>query len=258
MTTFKLTIQIDGQEYTEAQLAMYEYQRTIHVLHELKELGADILHNDKNLSHTEINFLTTTEAKQLLVATKIEIGTEGLRKLYKEKMQVMDQKWLEILRHSDSDNQLKAARTYLKVEGITMPEFQKAFKLVEENKKLGLTLNPEHFEITGTDKGQDGFETMGMYGEPTDMILIADPTLALPDPILPDYPIQISGSEIMASTGEKNHVYARHQIKPTENGLELLTAAYFPSGTPDELVNGHKIHLALEFSNIFKFLNATK
>ncbi|WP_047999058.1 hypothetical protein [Lactiplantibacillus herbarum] len=254
MQNIKINVQIDDQPYSEEQLAMYTYQRNLHVLHELKELGADVLQADTPLSHTEINFLTAVDAQDILLATKLAIGTDGLRKLYATKMARMDQQWLDILEQSDGNQNLKAARTKLTVTGITLPQFQQAFKAVEENASLGLSLNPEHFEITGTPQGQNGFETMGMFGEPTDMVLVADPNLELPDAPMPDYPIQIAGLEKMASTNQPNHVYARHQIKPTADGLELFTAAYFPSATPDELVNGHKIHLAIEFSNIFKYL----
>jgi hypothetical protein len=43
------------------------------------------------------------------------------------------------------------------------------------------------------------------------------------------------------------HVIAAHQVKPNENSFELKPMVFFPQSTPKELVDGHKIHLALEF-----------
>ncbi|MFC2662477.1 MAG: hypothetical protein ACFNYI_04930, partial [Eubacterium sp.] len=39
---------------------------------------------------------------------------------------------------------------------------------------------------------------------------------------------------------------AFHQIKRTEDGFIMKTSVYFPKNTPQELVDGHKIYLAIE------------
>ena len=39
MDEFKFTVKIDGEEYTPKQLKRIEYERTLHVLHEMKGLG---------------------------------------------------------------------------------------------------------------------------------------------------------------------------------------------------------------------------
>lgn len=43
-----------------------------------------------------------------------------------------------------------------------------------------------------------------------------------------------------------------HQVKKIKGGIDMLAGAYFPSATPQELVDGHSIHMALEISNVFK------
>lgn len=46
---------------------------------------------------------------------------------------------------------------------------------------------------------------------------------------------------------------AYHQIRPTATGFDAILAAYLPSATPTEIINGHKWHLAVEFSEMIKF-----
>lgn len=42
MSDLSHTATIDKVAYTDEQLARHEYERTLHVLHELKRLGADV------------------------------------------------------------------------------------------------------------------------------------------------------------------------------------------------------------------------
>ena len=51
-------------------------------------------------------------------------------------------------------------------------------------------------------------------------------------------------SQLMDGTCRQDIAF--HQIKPTENGLILRSSVYFPKNTPQEMVDGHKIHLAIE------------
>ena len=42
MSDLSYTVTIDKVAYTDEQLARHEYERTLHVLHELKRLGAEV------------------------------------------------------------------------------------------------------------------------------------------------------------------------------------------------------------------------
>jgi hypothetical protein len=40
---------------------------------------------------------------------------------------------------------------------------------------------------------------------------------------------------------------AVHQVKTKEDGFDLKMTVYYPQATPKEMVDGHKIHLLVEF-----------
>ena len=71
MTEFSYTVTIDGENYSVGQLARYEYERTLHVLHELLGLGVELKWNGRALSHLDLNWPTPTAAGRSTTATTI-------------------------------------------------------------------------------------------------------------------------------------------------------------------------------------------
>ena len=47
-----------------------------------------------------------------------------------------------------------------------------------------------------------------------------------------------------------------HQLKPTEHGFEAVLAVYWPEHTPDEIVDGHSLHLAMEFYEGLRYMES--
>ena len=43
--------------------------------------------------------------------------------------------------------------------------------------------------------------------------------------------------------------HALHQFRETGAGFDALLVIYFPAAAPDDLVEGHRQHLAVEFTN---------
>ena len=43
--------------------------------------------------------------------------------------------------------------------------------------------------------------------------------------------------------------HALHQFQETETGFDALLAIYFPAAAPEDLIEGHRQHLAVEFTN---------
>ena len=110
-----------------------------------------------------------------------------------------------------------------------------------------LAAHPEHYVIDCQDKQMFVIERTGgapMISEFTiDMGELED----LEKEFLPDYPHRIAGQAI----DSKGRVIgaALHQFRDTEEGLEGILRIDFPKRTPKVIIEGHKKHLAIEFSN---------
>lgn len=62
MNKFTYNCSIDGQDYSLELLAAVRYHRDLHVLHEMKRAGANVVHDGKTLSDDDINLLGAEEA----------------------------------------------------------------------------------------------------------------------------------------------------------------------------------------------------
>lgn len=252
MANLNIRVTIGNQKYSQKQLDHIYYRRALHVLHEMQELGAQILDlNDKKLNSGDINYLSAPQARQVLLDNKLRLGNQGLEKLYQDRSKIADQKWKEIIRKSTGDYTQKVSRAHISVSGISVFKIGNLAKKAGSDPKVSLGANPDHFEITNDKTGQHGAETMGLYGEPTKMDLTMG-NIKPPEPVSKTHPRRLIGDSRLASDHKVVNAYAMHQIRPRLHGIYILTAAYFPDAAPDELVWGHAIHLAIEFSNIFR------
>ena len=253
--TLTVNVQINNREVTQAQLDHYYYQRALHVLHEMHDLGATIEDSHgETLPETAFDTLTPEVARQLLLDNKLRLGTGALKTLYADKLKESDQMWADMVAHSNGDYRQKVSRALITVSGINILKMGNFAKDAGDDPKVSLGANPEHFEVTNDATGQHGMETMGMYGEPTAMDLTMKGVDA-PEPVNKKYLKRLIGSSVLAHDPEIVNAYAMHQIRPTLHGIEVLSGAYFPSAAPQALVDGHAIHLAIEFSNMFKSMN---
>ena len=62
----------------------------------------------------------------------------------------------------------------------------------------------------------------------------------------PNFPVEMAGKAFLTDGTPVNIPY--HQFRPTDDGFEVKTAVYWPENTPNEIVSGHSLHLAMEFS----------
>lgn len=250
----KLNIQVDiaGKAYSTADLDTIYDQQAVHVMTEMLELGAQLLdEHGAPLTLAGIKALTPAQRRADLLANKLRIGTDGLRNLYADKVLVADEMWKDIVAHSDGTYDKKVSRAHIKVSGVNLLKFGSLATDAGDDPEISLGANPEHFEVTNDETGQHGFETMGMYGEPTLMDLRMG-VKQLPEPADKHYIKRMVGDSRLAHDLEIVNAYAMHQVRPSLTGIEIASGAYFPSATPQELVDGHAIHLAIEFSNVFR------
>lgn len=165
--------------------------------------------------------------------------------------------WRDIVKeYNDKDEMLKASAD-VKVEGLTLEQFQRKLAFVLSGGDASvMSEHPEHFQFTvmenGNDKEKCGMETMGMYGGPTEVIVMMGDE-SLNERVTADegfLPAPCGTSRLLDGTLRKD--IAHHQMKPLENGFEIRTTVYFPKSTPKEMVEGHKLHLAMEVYEMIK------
>lgn len=251
MNGLKINITIDDIQVSQKQLALVQYFRIKHVLHEMKLLGANL-----QLSDSEIEYLPYQDAKQLLINIKSEYPKlSDMKDLYNQPLEQSDKFWRNIVQHSDGLNNLQESQIHLSVTGLSIVQLQKIMSN-DLDSNFAAAINPEHFYSDGnTITGQHIIETFGCFGEPTEMILHPEKNGFTPVTPNPDYPVQLNGYSALGKDDNDlgGSLRAFHQIKPTTNGFEAILAAYVPSATPKEIVNGHKWHLAIEFSEMLKY-----
>jgi hypothetical protein len=86
MREFTFKCSIDGEDYSLERLATVRYQRDIHVLHELKRAGAEIVRDGKSLSDDDIDLLGAEAARSsgamdcFAPVGNDEVGTSGATK----------------------------------------------------------------------------------------------------------------------------------------------------------------------------------
>jgi hypothetical protein len=249
VSELKIEIMIDGQSYSQEQLELIQFEREKHVLHEMIYLGADVKDGGKTLSYYDINYLSKADAKRVLRNAKLELGSKGLKELYKKRLRRGAQMWKDIIKEYVDSELFQEAITRMKVTGIKIEEFQKSMMKSLDDEASVLLANPEHLRFAYVETGEVliGIETMGMYGDPFEQVLISDPNVALPIKTEKDGFRSVMTGYAKLSDGTDMHVIAAHQVKPNENGFEAKLMVFFPQSTPKELVDGHKIHLAIEF-----------
>lgn len=251
MTDLKIDITIDGTPVTQDELAKVQEWRIKHVLQEMKTLGAEI-----PVSAIDINLLSYPDAKQLLLDTKAKYADlDAMKTLYKEPLAASDKFWKKVAANSNGNQDLQEGQVFMHVEGVVMPQLQKVLA-GELDSNFAAIVNPEHFYSVGnTITGQHIIETFGCFGEPTEMDLYPETGDFRPTTPDPTYPVQMNGYVKLSSDDDALGYgwRAYHQIRPIATGFDAILAAYLPSGTPQEIINGHKWHLAVEFSEMLKF-----
>lgn len=248
----KITVYIDDEVYTDRQIEAYEYLRNIHVLHQMIHLGAEITDNGKVLSYDDVDFLNKEDAQRLVYeAKKARLGDE-IRELYKDQCARMDEFWRDIVKDWSPEDECKKTVVTLEADGLTINEFMLLLK--KAGTEASLKSNPEHY--SGYPYPTDvhyGMETMGMFALPTDGIAAYQDVIDTDGIEMdPGFIGKIGGHVELRSDGTNTHIYTSIQHKQTEKGVVIRPTIFWPKNTPDTLVEGHKIHLAVEYYEMIK------
>ncbi|MER5435717.1 hypothetical protein [Streptomyces sp. NPDC002588] len=123
MRELELECSINGRDYAPEHLARVRYDRHLHVLHEMKRLGAAIEHAGRPLSHDDINRLSAEDARETSIAMRQSYDVGRIRDLYKEQLRASDQLWKDA-NDAPEGAPLLSAFADLTVTGIALDEFR--------------------------------------------------------------------------------------------------------------------------------------
>lgn len=256
MREFTFECNIDGQDYSLGLLAFLRYHRDIHVLHEMKRVGANIESNGETLSHDDINLLNAKQALAVSVAVRKCHGPDGIRALFQTQLKKSEQRWHDMNAASEG-LPLRPCVADITITGISFEEFTKNMQEQTPFLQEYLTLHPDHFFISKENGKLQGVEIFGMYGGPSEMCLLPVPDLSVPIERDETYPFAF-GAVATLPDGTNANAPAFMQFKPIEKGLVVKAGCCFPAKAPDEMVEGHKLHLALEFLGFARTIAAAR
>ncbi len=249
MSDLQIDITINQQHYTLEQLDRYEYERTLHVLHEMKRLGAPVRDGDVELSHTDINWLDPQRAQEISLDLRCDLGEEGIVALYREVLADSDARWKKFSQDY-TPGEVHTSQTDITMTGVSLPETMRVLSgAVLRN---SLAVMPEHFMVVGDiSSGQQRImETFGLFGEPTFVYGTASTEFPdyMPFTADPEYPSRLYGELLLLSDSTEIHVGAAHQFRTQPDGFTIRSIFFCPKGAPRAIADGHTLHFAIELT----------
>lgn len=257
MSTPSITVTIDGRTLTQDDIHAIEFERIKHVFRDMSALGAQ-LHDATGADMTleQALALPFAKAKEALVVTKVRLGREGILNLYKDRLAQSDEMWHRIAAETVKGRNMQPAYVEVDVDGVTIGDFIAYNRALNKNgdTTAPFYIHPEHFVFEAKDGGQYVMETVGEYQEPTFQFLYLGPNPTKPVEEDADTTISIAGDTAwLVSDHTYLPIMGIHQFKAKKGGMRAKLGIFFPENAPIEMVNGHKEHLAVEFSNALTY-----
>lgn len=249
MSAITWKILVNGEEWKKCHIERLEYERNLHILHQLKDHGIQVTNNGNALSDDEIDCLSAKEAWAVSIETRTRYNGEKLVEFYRDSLKKSDEMWHALA--FSTDKPMRVSRCYMEVDGISLDTYMEMIASLQTNEYNTLASHPEHFScmIKMSDERLCGMEPFGMYGLPTmcevrfkDVSELGAQIQADSDPA---YPVDMAGAAYLTDGTPINIPY--HQFRNTKTGFAVKMAVYWPEHTPDEIVEGHSLHLAMEF-----------
>ena len=189
--------------------------------------------------HYEVYF-----SRRALARLKALLGRRGLEDLLATDIEEGNAYFREMV--SRSEGKWKPATTELTARGISSAQFTAWFHDESANEPVMLAAQPEHFVIAGSADALDVVENMGPYVCSYKMHFTGEDA-AVGD-LLADYPTRMVGHGKLADGTVVIH--ALHQFRDTAAGFDAHLSIFFPHACPEaEIIEQHRRHLAVEFSN---------
>lgn len=226
---------INEQTCTEETLKAWEQKRVKAVSEMLhKTLGTPLVNSAKELTDL-----------------KMSIPDEKLRSLCKKNIRKSDRASAFLMKLSRGKT--RNCVVEMEIQGAGAQEmkdqyYNMMFHNNEENRRLNLSANPDHFSLLGKPGyRQDVVESSGaMSSQSRFFVCFGDDEgmHSVPDP---DYPVAAVGS---CRTGSGLVIGGcRHQFRDTDYGCYAKLTVEFPKATPAGVIREHQLHVGVEFSN---------
>jgi hypothetical protein len=184
-------------------------------------------------------------ARRALATLKSKLGPEQLLKLLKSDIDSSAEQLAEWA--AASNGAWQPALTELRVTGMSAAEFLGFFHSasVSADQPRLLAAQPEHFVMVPVEGGHQVVENLGPHIADF-RVFYTDEDHAVVD-LDPNYPLRVAADVRLPDGTLVGH--ALHQFRETADGFEVLLGIYFPGAASEELVEGHRQHLAVEFTN---------
>ncbi|OZG69311.1 hypothetical protein [Bifidobacterium eulemuris] len=228
-----IRVVIDGREISREDVQKKEMERCIHASRKL----------NLKIQNEELS-----EIRQLILQRKLDLGQDVLKKLMRKETCLADILVRRFVRLSHEEYVLSGIDIY--ANGISAKDFTAWFDLQVKKNNIPamLAAHPEHYIIDNRPDGtQYVCETNGGSPFAAAFTIYFNETNCINIPLLADHPHRIEG--VSKLSDGKRVGAARHQFQDTPEGLQGHLCIEFPKKTMAKVVDGHKWHLAIEFSN---------
>jgi uncharacterized protein len=186
-------------------------------------------------------------ARRALARIKANLGIDKMIELVQPQVNESNEnfsKWI-----SESNGKWVVSRTVIQVTGLKAEEFLAYHKTLGNNPPPALNAEPEHYGFRAVDGRIQVVESLG--GHVTDIRFLFTDDIDIPaEDIYSDCPLRQFGYGSVGN--EKIAVKSGHQFRNTDEGFEAILQIYFPAAIPEEVVEGHRQHLAVEHVNWFR------
>lgn len=250
MSQYKIKFSVDGQKISQEEIQKVELERYHHVFEEFQTKNIPITLNQQVIPVEKLNELTLEDAKEALAQTKEAIGKAGMLNYYHDEIQESDQMWENIA--ANATGKMKQAIVEVETENISLIQFMLFNQSLakENNLYLPSKIHPEHYYF---DAGKGGtqtiVETFGMYKQPSYLHLVPGDHIQKPIQTDADTTMTMIGQTLLADNMADTKIIGMHQLKNKTNGMKVKLGVFLPENAPQEIIEGHKWHLMVEFNN---------
>ncbi|MFK4548156.1 hypothetical protein RKD29_007752 [Streptomyces tendae] len=244
--------EINGRSLGAEQIALLSHQREIHVLHELKRAGARLERDGAPLSDDAINALAPEAAQALSIAVRRSYSFEDYEDMFREQLAASDQMWRG-LRDASGDRPLQPCVADLTFHGVSYDDFARNVHSMAPFLDGYAQCNPDHFSIKRDGDELRLIEIFGMCGGPSALRLSNDPGVVVPIEHDESYPVEFAGRGALRDGMDAGNP-AYHQVKPIDGGVAVRAGCALPAAAPQAMVEGHKMHLAIEFIGFARYV----
>jgi hypothetical protein len=202
---------------------------------------------------TSKNSFEAAFARRSMMLVRRLLGNRGIEELLKDEIAASNDFWKTTV--AKSDGKWKPARVKLSIRGIKSEEFlywlkPREGRIAPEN----VASHPEHWTVY-VDKGRGGLAVCETLGERPAWFLLRDDGTAsefVDDD--PQMPAKFTGRGYLGGHDGVQMIETYHQFRDHDDdgGFDADLAVYFPAACEDELIECHRQHLLVEFTNWFR------